>query len=213
MRPAVMVFLVLVMAATAVAAEPAIPGDRAKARELYRRATQHYNLAEYQQALEAFKEGYRNFEDPIFLFNIGQCERQLDHKVEAVRFYRAYLRNKPDAPNRNEVNALITRLDSAIAEDQAARRMPPPSPAPGEGPLFTPPATGTTAPAPATSAPAVATSAGTNDRADKPLYKKWWLWAIVGGVAAGAAVGLGVGLGTSKPSTPSTTTDLGNYRF
>ncbi|MDB4964488.1 MAG: hypothetical protein JWN44_177 [Myxococcales bacterium] len=211
MRAVLTTLLLLAMVATA-AADP-IAGDRAKARELYRRATQHYNLAEYQLALDAFKEGYRNFEDPIFLFNIGQCERQLDHKVEAVRFYRAYLRNKPDAPNRAEVNALIVKLDSAIAEDTAARRMPPPSPAPGEGPLFTSPPPTTPAPAAAPVVAAVAEPAPASDRASKPLYKKWWLWAVVGGVAAGAAVGLAVGLAERTPASPTTATDLGNYRF
>ena len=67
--------------------------DKAKAREAFRVGTQHFKLAEYEQALDSFKEAYRNFESPVFLYNIAQCERQLGHKREAVREYRAYLNN------------------------------------------------------------------------------------------------------------------------
>lgn len=41
---------------------------------------------------------------------------------------------------------------------------------------------------------------------DRPIYKKWWLWTAVGGVAVVAlAVGLGAGLapGPGAPATPS----------
>src|SRR5438874_8472537 len=101
MRFAIVAFLCL------LCIEPALAVDKSKARDLYRRGTQHYNLAEYDKALDAFKEAYRNFEDPIFLFNIGQCERQLGHKEEAVRLYRSYLRNAPEAPNKTEVSDII----------------------------------------------------------------------------------------------------------
>jgi tetratricopeptide (TPR) repeat protein len=62
--------------------------DRERARQLYREATQHYDLGEYRDALASFREAYRNFEDPSLLFNIGQCYRQLGDKEQAVRFYR-----------------------------------------------------------------------------------------------------------------------------
>jgi tetratricopeptide (TPR) repeat protein len=208
MRSALIVALLVLLPTASHAA------DKIKARELYRVGTQHYNLAEYDKALDSFKEAYRNYEDPIFLFNIGQCHRQLDHKQEAVGFYRAYLRNAPNAPNRDEVNALIAKLESAIAEENATKRMPPPSPiAPAEGP---PPVA--TAPAPpSTAEPATALSVGKQAEppaaARKPVYKRWWLWTIVGVVAAGAAVGAAIAITQSAPSTPSVPTELGNYRF
>src|SRR5262249_51230154 len=77
--------------------------DKAGARAAYRRAVQHYNLAEYEDALRDFKDAYRRSEDPTLLFNIGQCERQLDHKAEAIRMYKSYLNNAPEAPNADEV--------------------------------------------------------------------------------------------------------------
>jgi hypothetical protein len=44
--------------------------NRAKARELFKEAQQHYKLGEFQQALDGFKEAFRNFEEPSLLFNI-----------------------------------------------------------------------------------------------------------------------------------------------
>lgn len=70
--------------------------DRAKARELFQRAQQHYKLGEFQPALDGFKEAFRNFEDPSLLFNIAQCERQLGRKQEALRSYRMFLSEQPE---------------------------------------------------------------------------------------------------------------------
>ena len=43
------------------------PKQEAKAR--YTTGQSHYNLNEFQEALQDFKEAYRLFPDPVFLFN------------------------------------------------------------------------------------------------------------------------------------------------
>jgi tetratricopeptide (TPR) repeat protein len=185
--------------------------DKAKARELYRVGTQDYNLAEYDKALDAFKEAYRNYEDPIFLFNIGQCHRQLGHKQDAVGFYRAYLRNAPDAPNRAEVNGLIEKLEAAIAQEEAAKRTAPTVAAPPAPP----PVVQHPVEQPVTPSLTVTEAAPPPAKVSTktPVYKRWWVWTIVGVVVAGAAVGTAVAVTQSAPSTPSVPTELGNYRF
>src|SRR5262245_54132391 len=96
--------------------------DRVRARAAFRAGRQHYNLGEFQAALDSFREAYRNFEDPSFLYNIAQCERQLGHKREAVREYRAYLNNAENAANRDSVREIITQLQKEIdAEDEKSR--------------------------------------------------------------------------------------------
>jgi tetratricopeptide (TPR) repeat protein len=178
--------------------------DKEKAREYYRRAIQHYNLAEYSEALEQFKSAYREVEDPTLLFNIGQCHRQLDDKKQAVRFFRSYLRELPDAPNHEEVRQLIAGLESAIAAQE------PPKPA--ETP---PPITLESSPSPEPAAqPAVSSPApleATAPAPRKPVYKRWWLWTVVGVVVVGgAAVGLAVGL--TAPSTQKVEVSNGTFR-
>src|SRR5882724_5214174 len=94
--------------------------DKSKARDAFRAGTQHFKLGEYGQALESFKEAYRNFESPIFLFNIAQCERQLNHKPEAIRFSRQYPADAKDGPNRGGVQEITAKRQSALDEERAA---------------------------------------------------------------------------------------------
>jgi tetratricopeptide (TPR) repeat protein len=111
--------LVLAIAGLAWADDPK---QEAKAR--YTTAQSHYNLNEFQEALQDFKEAYRLFPDPVFLFNVAQCERQLGNPDEAIKFYRSYLRNKPKAPNRQEVARRIDEMQTAIDAKNAAAEKP-----------------------------------------------------------------------------------------
>jgi hypothetical protein len=79
----------------------------------------HYNLNEFSEALLDFKEAYRLYPDPVFLYNLGQCERQLEHDEEAIRFYRSFLRERPKASNRQEVLHKIEELETAQKNKQA----------------------------------------------------------------------------------------------
>jgi tetratricopeptide (TPR) repeat protein len=216
--------------------------DRDKARELYRKGTQHYNLGEYSDALTAFKDAYRNYEDPTFLFNIAQCHRQLGARADAIRIYRSYLRESPNAPNREQVTRLITVLETELQHEMASRTIQPQGtmqpagepkpvakpaapPPPVAKPTPPPPPAPTVVEAPPPSPPAApppeaAAASVTIEHpappatAKKPLYKKWWLWTAVGGVVVvGAAIGLGVGLSSSAPSFPAAQPTDGTFRF
>jgi tetratricopeptide (TPR) repeat protein len=79
----------------------------------------HYNLNEFTAALGDFKEAYRLLPDPVFLYNLGQCERQLGHLEEAIRFYRSFLREQPKAPNRQDVVHKIDEMEAALKAKQA----------------------------------------------------------------------------------------------
>jgi hypothetical protein len=96
---------------------PRDPKQEAKAR--FVSGQSHYNLNEFTQAQQEFKEGYRLFPDPVFLFNLGQCERQLGHPEEAIRFYRSFLREQPKAPNRQEVLHKIEEMEAVLKAKQA----------------------------------------------------------------------------------------------
>ena len=190
--------------------------DKARAREAFRRATHAYDFGEYAKALDAFKEAYTAYEDPGFLFNIAQCHRQLGQTEEALRVYRSYLRNATNPPNAEEVRGLIARMEKTLDEEKRNRSVPPQG---MQQPVETGPATVTT---PASSAPATGTAPATTAGdaqlvaapPDKPLVKKPWFWAVVGGavVVVGAAVVVGVVVGTRSPSNPvpSITTVNGN---
>lgn len=173
--------------------------NRDQAREAFQRGNQHYALGEYEPALQEFKTAYRNFEDPTFLFNIAQCERQLERRADAIRSYRMYLVNAPDAPNRDVVRGLIERLEHELAEERAAK-----PPAPPAAALSVSPAPPAAAPAlPARESPAVS-----EIHRSRPVYKRWWFWTVIGGVVvAGVATGLAVAL--TRPSTPTVNATFG----
>jgi tetratricopeptide (TPR) repeat protein len=172
---------------------PSHAGDDVKAKTLalYRDATRSYNVGEYREALDLYKQGYKLSGDAAFLFNIGQCHRQLGEASEAAQAYRAFLRSKPDTSNRTEVEQRIQDMEQ-VAQQAEARKPPtniePPRVAP-------PPAE----PAHVEVAPAVTPVADE----PRPWYKRAWVWGVVGGAAAAVALAvvLGVVLGGS-PSDP-----------
>src|SRR5581483_1907493 len=106
-------------------AVPAAAEDKAAARAAYAEGSKYYDLNQYALALEAFKRAYWNYEDPVILFNIAQCHRALGHKAEAVGFYRSYLRKASEPRNREEVQKLVSELESAIAQEKAVAAAPP----------------------------------------------------------------------------------------
>jgi hypothetical protein len=84
-----------------------------RARQLFESGTAHYNLSEYREAIEDFKQAYRLKSDPVFLFNIGQCHRQLGEFTQAAQSYRSYLRSAPEAKNRGIVERFIRDMEVA----------------------------------------------------------------------------------------------------
>ena len=162
--------------------------DTAKVRALFDSATAHYNLGEYRQALDDYKTAYRIRRDPSFLFNIGQCYRQLGEPAAASREYRAYLREAPDARNRDEVIHLVENMDRAAAEKEAQK-----------------PPTGT-------QQPKVALPPTAPEPAQPPQRpSRTWLWVTLGVVAVVLiAGGIGLGVGLSE-STAEPTSRFGTF--
>jgi len=204
--PLVVVVALILFGGLSGLSAPARADDRSRARAAFKSGSQHYNLGEFEQALDSFRTAYRYVDDPSFLFNIAQCERQLGHKKEAVREYRAFLNNAPPTiDNRDEIKRIIAELEKEIADEQDTAKMPPttvtpPPPAIATAPSPTPPAAG--------SATETLTASAPPRSEHTPAYKKWWVWTIVGGVVVGgAAAGLAIGLG--QKIAPTATTSLG----
>ena len=173
-----MVMLVGATAATARADET----ESAKAH--YVRGTKLYDLGRYQEAAKEYEATYELKDDPALLFNIGQAYRLGKQYPEAIRAYKSFLRRVPESPQRAQIEAHLKVMQEEVDRQEAATKKPPPPPT--ETP---PPAAIATTPPPATTS------------ADKPIWKKWWLWTIVGGVVvAGVVVGVTVGVLASRDS-------------
>jgi hypothetical protein len=132
-RPVGSCLVVLILAAAV--GRPVLAGDaKQEAKARFMAGQSHYNLNEYPEALNKFKEAYRIFPDPVFLYNLGQCERQLGHFEEAIRFYRSFLREQPKAPNRQDVLHKIEEMETAQKSKaaEADKALTPPLPAEGK---------------------------------------------------------------------------------
>jgi tetratricopeptide (TPR) repeat protein len=126
---------VLILTLTAAGAH-ADQAAAAQARALYDKAIAHYDLAEYDVAIDEFKQAYELSRQPGLLFNIAQSYRLKKDYEQALHFYRTYLELVPDAPNRRDAETQIRKMNEAL------KAAPPPSanaPAPPPPPVATPP--------------------------------------------------------------------------
>jgi tetratricopeptide (TPR) repeat protein len=177
--------LLLALPPTLVRADDAA----ARARAFFRRGETQFAMGQFAAALKQYQAAYELKPLPGFLFNIGQCHRNLGHLEEAIFSFKRYLRLRPDAPNRAAVEELISDLERQLAAQKAVRPPPLPPPPPPAVVLVTPP------PPPP----------------PRPLYRRWWFWTTLVAVAAGAAVGIYFGVRPGAATPP--TSGLGNIDF
>jgi hypothetical protein len=88
-----------------------------RAMEAFQRGSQNYNEAKYQQALRDFLEAASLYASPDFQYNIGLCYEKLDKPEEAIAAFETYLKTKPEAADRANVEDRVERL-RAMAEDR-----------------------------------------------------------------------------------------------
>ncbi len=84
-----------------------------RAKVLFQQAEVHFSVGEFARALDLYKDAYKTKPLPGFLFNIGQCHRNLGRCDQALFFYRQYLLRASDPPNRAEVERLIEICERA----------------------------------------------------------------------------------------------------
>ena len=189
MRPSILrllAMLALVTLALAAAPRGAHAEDKATraAKRHFKKGEKLFALGRFDEALLAYEAAFEAKPLPGFLFNIGQCHRNLGDYDAAIFSFRKYLKLSPDAENREAVLEYIDELEAAKARDEEAKRrrmLVEAEPEPGpERP----------------------------DGAGAPIYKKWWFW---GGVAAVAGAGAGGYFLLRDDGVPDS--DLGNVVF
>jgi len=160
--------LVRIACVTALAAamliattSPARADDRATvtAKKHFYAGEKLFALGRFDEALAEYEAAFDAKPLPAFLFNIGQCHRNLHDYDAAIFSYRKYLSLMPDAANRAEVEDLIRELEDLQARERAEHDRQETDRA----------------------------RAAEHDEPSTPVYKKWWLWTGVGVVAAGTA--------------------------
>ena len=206
-RIAVVVLLVLAAGSVARAAPPSRAAV-AEARRHLERGNALYQQGRYDDAVTELLAGYGIDPKPDFLYAIGQAERKRGDCKAAIRYYQEYV---DTGQSQQRTLAVLMQIDRCKQELAAAGPSAKPSTPPAATSEPTAPPTTTETPPPVVATPEPPAAAPSpvepapSDR--RPLYKRWWLWTVVGVAAAGAAVGLGVGL-TQQRSFNSTLPDL-----
>jgi hypothetical protein len=116
----------LVLGVGTVHAQPATDDQKkAQAKAYYEQGLSAYNLGRFNEAIEAFTKAYEVSQAPGLLFNIAQSHRLNKDYEKASYFYATYLRLKPDAPNRSDVEQRIQEMDKAIEDQKKISAGPP----------------------------------------------------------------------------------------
>ncbi|HET7505008.1 MAG TPA: tetratricopeptide repeat protein [Kofleriaceae bacterium] len=214
--------LLVALFLTAVAGRAAVADDAATrtAKLHFERGEKLYALARFTEAIGEYQLAFDARPIPEFLFNIGQCHRNLGDYDAAIFSYQKYLKLAPEAPNRAQVEQLIADLQAKADKREAERlgltRPHPPEPEPGASPVAPSPAPPAAIDERASVSPPSRGDRGDRGdrgirvgRGDRPLYTRWWFWTgiAVVGVAGGVVV-----YDVTRPGGPPSTT-LGNIVF
>src|SRR6185503_16193536 len=106
---------VLVLAASTAHAD-----DKKKAKAFYDEGLKRYNLAEYPDAIKAWKEAYLLSKKPLLLFNIGQAYRLSGDCKQAMIFYDSYQREESNPKNQDELEEALKLCKDAKPADKPA---------------------------------------------------------------------------------------------
>jgi tetratricopeptide (TPR) repeat protein len=96
------------------------PATRA-ARRHFERGEKLFALGRFDDALEEYQTAFDAKPLPGFLYNIGQCYRNLGDYDQAIFSFKKYLKLEPDAPNREAVERLIEDLEDKKAHGDSQR--------------------------------------------------------------------------------------------
>lgn len=111
--------------------------DLERARKHFSRGEKLFALGRFADALAAYEAAFEAKPLPDFLFNVGQCHRNLGDYDQAIFSYRKYLKLEPDAHNRSAVEKLIEDLERKRAQERRERRtktlVPTPTPQKHDG--------------------------------------------------------------------------------
>lgn len=189
----VWVMVVLGAAPHASFAGPKSKPDQAaeqSARAHFQRGQELSAAGDYVAAYREFAAGYALTERPLFLFNMAEAARANGDTAKARENYEKFLRLDPKSTLAPTAQDRLNNLDRPA--------LPPVTTSPGEPVKLIPaPPEPGTAP-PGTTGTAALTDPAPSTDPERPLWKKWQLWAVVGGVVAGSAIVYAV----SRPDDP-----------
>ena len=114
----VAVLLALLWPALPLGAQKSPPADDARtadAKTHFRLGAKYYKEARYREAITEFETAYRIKPSGVLHYNIGQAYEKLGDVPSALGSYTAYLREEPQAPNRETVQRAVANLEASLS--------------------------------------------------------------------------------------------------
>ncbi len=100
-----------------------------QARSLYLAGKSYFDRDEYASALEQFARAYELSRHPELLLNAGIAAERAGYLPDAVRYYRRYLDQAPEATQRRELEKRLESLEQRLSrKDSVAAPSDPPIP-------------------------------------------------------------------------------------
>jgi tetratricopeptide (TPR) repeat protein len=81
------------------------------AKRYFARGEKLFALGKFDEALDEYQKAFDAKPLPDFLYNIGQCYRNLGDYDQAIFSFKKYLNLEPDAPDKTKVEKLIEELE------------------------------------------------------------------------------------------------------
>src|SRR3954453_21978203 len=118
-------------------------GNKDIARGYFQAGVALYDQGKYEEALYEFQRAQALSHNAELYFNMAACEEHMDHYQAAAVFLKQYLLERPEAPDRENVEARVKALDqrderlhrpegqpTAVVVQPAVTPPPPPPPKP-----------------------------------------------------------------------------------
>jgi len=121
MRHPVTRFLLILSLALFATGTRAWADDRAEARTHYQAGVKAYGSGNYQNAIKEFSAAQQLAPADLNNYNLALCYDKLGDAEPAIQYYRAFLDKQPNADKRAEIEASISRLESALKSASAKK--------------------------------------------------------------------------------------------
>ncbi|MCK6532657.1 MAG: PEGA domain-containing protein [Polyangiaceae bacterium] len=111
-------------AAKAAAAQPKRDADaKARAQKHFERGVAAYKESRFKDAVDAFLDAHREYPSPSLSFNAARAYDKLLDTAGALRFYREYLRQTPEATDRASVETRVGELETKLQQERGRQQV------------------------------------------------------------------------------------------
>jgi hypothetical protein len=107
----VLLFMALFIGVTAPAA---FADARSDAKVHYQAGMKAYSAADYRTAIKEFSSALQLAPADLMNYNLALCYDKLGEAEPAIQYYKEYLAKVPNAGNRTEIEASVSRLEGAL---------------------------------------------------------------------------------------------------